>query len=337
MKSLRPVTTTAQVFEIECDNEKENRALKRALILALLFHLLLFFLRFERAQVVVVEKPMEPVKVALLSAPKFRPVDPEPVAQLPSTAAGNNTDTKSAGPAGGNAKQVAKNNPGIARPSDAPPAQGSGDAPKAKAPDLGLGSALSSAFGKSSSALTVGAKGLSGSASGLGGIGSGALGKVGNGVGTVQGEGGGAIGKVGSGGGGGGEGDGKGWGAGGLGGQGGRGVASVSAKTVVMGSIDPELLRKILRQYLPQFRHCYQKELSFGGEGAGGVLDLNFTINGDGQVKKYNVETENGQFSTQGRNCVGEVLGMIDFPKPKGGGLVDVRQPLNFSSETAKI
>ena len=32
-----------------------------------------------------------------------------------------------------------------------------------------------------------------------------------------------------------------------------------------------------------------------------------------------------------------ELLGLIDFPKPKGGGVVDVRQPLNFFAETEKI
>ena len=31
------------------------------------------------------------------------------------------------------------------------------------------------------------------------------------------------------------------------------------------------------------------------------------------------------------------VLRMIDFPKPKGGGLVDVRHPLNFFAEKEKI
>jgi hypothetical protein len=34
---------------------------------------------------------------------------------------------------------------------------------------------------------------------------------------------------------------------------------------------------------------------------------------------------------------MGQVLGIIDFPKPKGGGVVDVRQPLNFFAETEKI
>jgi hypothetical protein len=108
-------------------------------------------------------------------------------------------------------------------------------------------------------------------------------------------------------------------------------------KTVVLGSMDPELLRKILREYIPQFRHCYQQELIGKSDKIKGVLDLNFTISAAGKVSKYNIKAKDAQFSQKGVSCMGNVLGLIDFPKPKGGGVVDVRQPLNFFSETEKI
>lgn len=108
-------------------------------------------------------------------------------------------------------------------------------------------------------------------------------------------------------------------------------------KTVVLGSMDPELLRKILREYIPQFRHCYQQELITNSEKIKGVIDLNFTINPNGKVSKYNIRVKDAQFSQKGVGCMGQVLGVIDFPKPKGGGVVDVRQPLNFFAETEKI
>ncbi len=108
-------------------------------------------------------------------------------------------------------------------------------------------------------------------------------------------------------------------------------------KTVVLGSMDPELLRKILREYIPQFRHCYQKELIGNSDKIKGIIDLNFTISSAGKVSKYNIKVKDAQFSQKGIGCMGEVLSLIDFPKPKGGGLVDVRQPLNFFAETEKI
>ena len=106
-------------------------------------------------------------------------------------------------------------------------------------------------------------------------------------------------------------------------------------KTVVLGSMDPELLRKILKEYLPQFRHCYQKELE-NNEAAKGVIDLQFRINGNGSVSKINILSKKAKFSRAGSGCMANVLKLIDFPRPKGGGVVDVKQPLNFFSEQDK-
>lgn len=111
----------------------------------------------------------------------------------------------------------------------------------------------------------------------------------------------------------------------------------VDPKTVVLGSMDPELLRKILKEYLPQFRHCYQQELQRKGDHIKGVIDLNFRIEKSGGVSRVNIETKQTRMSSGGTNCMAKVLKMIDFPKPKGGGIVDVKQPLNFQSEVSKI
>jgi len=114
-------------------------------------------------------------------------------------------------------------------------------------------------------------------------------------------------------------------------------TTSMSTKTVVMGSIDPELLRKILREYIPQFKHCYQNELRDNSEDVKGIIDLNFRINPNGTVSKVNIKTKSTSFSNKGVGCMASVLKLIDFPSPKGGGLVDVRQPLNFLSERERI
>ena len=124
-----------------------------------------------------------------------------------------------------------------------------------------------------------------------------------------------------------------------------RGLASkkgfdtsyMETKTVVLGSMDPELLRKILREYIPQFRHCYQQELIKNSEKIKGVIDLNFSIDASGKVARMDIKAKDARFSRNGINCMGQVLGIIEFPKPKGGGVVDVRQPLNFFAETEKI
>ncbi|MGZ3788767.1 MAG: AgmX/PglI C-terminal domain-containing protein [Bacteriovorax sp.] len=118
-----------------------------------------------------------------------------------------------------------------------------------------------------------------------------------------------------------------------------RGIdtAFVQADTVVLGSIDPDVLRKILGEYLAQFKFCYQQELQEQSEKIKGIVDLNFRIEGDGKVSKVNIKSAQTKFSERGISCMSNILRMIDFPKPKGGGLVDVRQPLNFYSESTKI
>lgn len=107
-------------------------------------------------------------------------------------------------------------------------------------------------------------------------------------------------------------------------------------KTVVLGSMDPELLRKILQEYLPQFRHCYQQELVTASD-IKGVIDLDFQISQTGKVSKTSIKAKDARFSKKGVDCMAQVLGIIEFPKPKGGGVVDVRQPLNFFAETEKL
>lgn len=122
----------------------------------------------------------------------------------------------------------------------------------------------------------------------------------------------------------------------GLSSKSGRDTAYIQTETVVLGSMDPELLRKILQQYLPQFRHCYQKELAYNRDDIKGVVDLNFEITPSGRVSKAKVRAKDSRFSKRGLDCMKRVLAVIDFPKPKGGGRVAVRQPLSFFSEQEK-
>ena len=103
-----------------------------------------------------------------------------------------------------------------------------------------------------------------------------------------------------------------------------------------MGSIDPELLRKIIREHLPQFRRCYQKELDLNDK-LKGTISLDFRILKNGSVTKVKIKSKYTTFSRSGYGCMSSVLNMIQFPKPKGGGIIDVRQPLSFHAENNKI
>lgn len=106
-------------------------------------------------------------------------------------------------------------------------------------------------------------------------------------------------------------------------------TAGVPTETVVLGSMDPDIIRRILLDHISQFRYCYQREIDKTGAEAGGVIKLNFTIGASGHVAGAGVEGAAG-VPTEVKKCVISVLKAITFPEPLGGGKVEVKQPMNF-------
>lgn len=99
--------------------------------------------------------------------------------------------------------------------------------------------------------------------------------------------------------------------------------------TVILGSMDPDVIRRILLEHLAEFRYCYQKELDNKTSAATGVLQLIFKINGSGSVSSANVNGPS-HITSSVKTCMAGVLRGIQFPSPKGGGTVEVKQPLNL-------
>lgn len=111
-----------------------------------------------------------------------------------------------------------------------------------------------------------------------------------------------------------------------------RGIftAGIPSETVVLGSMDPDVIRRILREHIPQFRYCYQKELDRkAGKDISGTIGLLFTIGASGHVSKAGV-SRSTNLPGHVKGCVVRVLRGIQFPRPMGGGTVDVKQPFNF-------
>ncbi len=98
---------------------------------------------------------------------------------------------------------------------------------------------------------------------------------------------------------------------------------------VILGSMDPDVIRRILLQHLAEFRYCYQKELDAKDSASSGVLMLLFKIGGSGNVSSANVQGP-PHITSSVKTCMAGVLRGIQFPAPKGGGTVEVKQPLNL-------
>lgn len=105
-------------------------------------------------------------------------------------------------------------------------------------------------------------------------------------------------------------------------------VAGIPAETVVKG-MDPSIIRKILMEHLNEFRLCYKSALKQSTKAFGGVVSLDFIINGAGNVSKASASAD-ALLPLKVRRCVINVVYGIKFPSPPGGGTVEVKQPINF-------
>jgi hypothetical protein len=169
-------------------------------------------------------------------------------------------------------------------------------------------------------AYGVGGLGLVGSGTGGGGTGEGTIG-----LGSL-----GTIGK----GGGGGSGSGYGRGAGGLGGRRAHAPDVVPGTAQVRGSLDKEIIRRIIRRHLNEVKFCYEKELMHKADLYGRVM-IQFTIAGTGAVIASIVQnsTMNNPSVEQ---CIAGAVRRWEFPKPQGGGIVIVSYPFVLKAAGAE-
>jgi len=92
------------------------------------------------------------------------------------------------------------------------------------------------------------------------------------------------------------------------------------------GDLDKATIRRYIKRNLPKIKYCYEKQL-LASPGLEGTVDTQFLINPNGTVGEVHAKGVNGDVSS----CVAGVLKSIEFPKPKGGGPVNVTSyPFEF-------
>jgi hypothetical protein len=183
----------------------------------------------------------------------------------------------------------------------------------------GLGGELKGALGGVTGAQI-------GDAAGLGGLGARGAGPGGGGM-AMNSVGLGALGTQGRGGGG----DGSyGTGVGNMGKKSERDINITAGTPTIMGSLDKELIRKVIEAHKAQIRYCYEKEL-VRTPGLFGKIDMEWTIGGDGLVKDSKPKTSTMN-NPEVERCIAQKIRTWEFPKPKGGGIVIVRYPFVFKT-----
>jgi hypothetical protein len=148
--------------------------------------------------------------------------------------------------------------------------------------------------------------GPGGGGTGWGTIGTGRYGTIGHGSGT-----------------------GSGYGVGG--GRGGMRGRTAAVPTVsigqpnAQGDLDKAIIRRYIKRNIQKITYCYEKQL-LAKPSLAGTVSAQFFISPNG-----NVTASNGSgVDPEVANCVADVIHGIEFPKPKGGGGVQVNYPFTF-------
>ena len=94
---------------------------------------------------------------------------------------------------------------------------------------------------------------------------------------------------------------------------------------VVRGSLDREIVRRIIRRHLNEVKYCYEQQLPRHADLAGRIT-VQFTIAPAGRVVASLVQSSTvGNIAVE--SCIVQAVRRWEFPQPAGGGLVMVSYP----------
>lgn len=97
----------------------------------------------------------------------------------------------------------------------------------------------------------------------------------------------------------------------------------------VRGSLDKEIIRRIVRRHVNEVKFCYEQELTKQPALAGRIV-VQFMISGNGQVLSSVLQSSSMKNTTVER-CTVQAVRRWQFPAPMGGGLVTVSYPFSLT------
>jgi len=115
--------------------------------------------------------------------------------------------------------------------------------------------------------------------------------------------------------------------------EGTRGGADEDERAVAAepsGSMDREVVQRVVREHRREIRACYERELLRDPELEGRV-EMAWVILPDGSVSEPRVVSSTLNSSAV-EECMAERIGLWQFPEPPGGGLVNVVYPYTLET-----
>ena len=101
--------------------------------------------------------------------------------------------------------------------------------------------------------------------------------------------------------------------------------ADAGAPTGVKGSLDKEIIRRVIRSHIKEVLSCYEAQLTSYPTLAGKVM-VNFTVAASGDVVASTLESSTVN-EPRVENCIVQAMRRWQFPKPIGGGIVIISYP----------
>jgi Ca-activated chloride channel family protein len=101
------------------------------------------------------------------------------------------------------------------------------------------------------------------------------------------------------------------------------------ARAQVMGSLDKDIIRRIVRAHINEIRGCYNRVL-INAPTVAGKVTLMMTIGNGGKVNSSLI-SENTTRNVALGQCIAKAAKKWVFPKPPGGGDIVVSYPFNLS------
>jgi len=108
--------------------------------------------------------------------------------------------------------------------------------------------------------------------------------------------------------------------------------AGAPVPTSPRGSLDKELIRRVIRKNINSIKSCYERQLVRKPSLVGRVSAL-FTIAGDGTVRTASTQSST-MHDPDVEDCINREICDWRFPEPAGKGYVIVSYPFNFTSGT---
>ena len=96
---------------------------------------------------------------------------------------------------------------------------------------------------------------------------------------------------------------------------------------VSTGDLDRATIRRYIRRRRAQVTYCYEKELQVK-QSLRGTVVANFVISAGGAVTEARASGVDREVAA----CIARTIRSIQFPRPKGGGVVQVRYPFHVRS-----